>query len=236
MIPNIKIFYHVTSLPRWQEIGDIQLTKLRDNNLLDIAQTHVTLHGNPEVFESFKSKWDHANIHWHTCDLPLTEGEHPTFIRLQQTADASHELFAALYLQQKGVSYSPDDWRYNNCNRWREYLEWFCINKWRDCVTKLGEGYDCAGTEWWPERDVPANFAGTVSWVRSDFVKKCQPKLLLPSEFGHASQLNGIWSYRHDVEFYWGVNQARAWSAFNSNRDLYHQPIMPEEYENVTIS
>lgn len=232
----IKIFYHMTSLPRWQELGNIQLTKLQDNNLLDSADIHVTLHGDPSVFESFKTQWDCPNISWYNCDLPLSEGEHPTLIRLQQTAITSDEPFVALYLQQKGVSYSPNDWRYNNCNHWREYLEWFCIGKWQTCVARLEQGYDVAGTEWNVHSQVPPHFAGSICWVRSDFVKKCQPQLILPSEFGHTSQLNGAWSYRHDVEFYWGFNQARAWSAFNSNRDLYLQPILREEYEHVTIS
>jgi hypothetical protein len=71
-----------------------------------------------------------------------------------------------LYFHTKGISrITPAT------ESWRKYMEYFTIEKWRDCVQKLKEGYDCCGVEWrtdW-EGYFP-HFSGNFWWSTTDYV------------------------------------------------------------------
>ena len=55
---------------------------------------------------------------------------------------------------------------------WRRYMEYFAIERWKDCVAKLEEGYDCCGVMWntntpigvWP------HFSGNIWWATTDYI------------------------------------------------------------------
>lgn len=80
-----------------------------------------------------------------------------------------------LYFHTKGVSkQSPAT------EDWRRYMEYFSIERWRDCVIKLDEGYDCCGVMWitnttWGK--LP-HFSGTMWWATAKYINTLDPAYL----------------------------------------------------------
>jgi hypothetical protein len=58
---------------------------------------------------------------------------------------------------------------------WRRYMEYFNIEIWRDCITKLDLGYDCCGIMW--NQDTPIgyfpHFSGNFWWAKASYLKTC---------------------------------------------------------------
>lgn len=55
---------------------------------------------------------------------------------------------------------------------WRRYMEYFCVEQWRDCVQKLDEGYDCCGVMWNTRTaigDYP-HFSGNFWWANTNHI------------------------------------------------------------------
>lgn len=75
----------------------------------------------------------------------------------------------ALYIHTKGVTKD-----YHRCpvHDWRRYMAYFTIERWRDCVAKLDEGYDAVGCNWDP---VGRFFSGTFFWASTDYLAKLRP-------------------------------------------------------------
>jgi len=89
---------------------------------------------------------------------------------------------------------------------WRHYMEYFCIEQWKDCIAKLEEGFDCCGVLW--NTDTPLgmhpHFSGTFWWARTDCI----------NTLDH-SFLDSEWRYAR--EFWIGSNpKARAFEFHNS--------------------
>jgi hypothetical protein len=72
-----------------------------------------------------------------------------------------------LYFHMKGIT------KQNAATEdWRRYMEYFVIERWKDCIAKLDEGYDCCGVMWnshtpigeWP------HFSGNFWWANTDYI------------------------------------------------------------------
>jgi hypothetical protein len=78
---------------------------------------------------------------------------------------------------------------------WRNYMEYFAIDYWIDCIEKLKEGYDCCGVMW--NTDTPIgihpHFSGNFWWATTDYINKLDHSLL-----------DSPW--RYDREFWIGSN------------------------------
>lgn len=72
-----------------------------------------------------------------------------------------------LYFHTKGISkLSPAT------EDWRRYMEYFVIEKWKDCINKLNEGFDCCGVLW--NTDTPIgvfpHFSGNMWWANTNYI------------------------------------------------------------------
>lgn len=80
-----------------------------------------------------------------------------------------------LYFHTKGIS---------KCSRatedWRRYMEYFCIEMWKDCIQKLDEGYDCCGVMWNTNTSVGAypHFSGNFWWANTNYINTLSHKYL----------------------------------------------------------
>lgn len=72
-----------------------------------------------------------------------------------------------LYFHMKGIT------KQNAATEdWRKYMEYFVIERWKDCIAKLDEGYDCCGVMWnshtpigeWP------HFSGNFWWANTSYI------------------------------------------------------------------
>jgi len=72
-----------------------------------------------------------------------------------------------LYLHTKGVTRNT-----TATTDWRRYMEYFAVENWQECITKLDEGYDCCGVMW--NTDTPIgmhpHFSGTIWWANTNYI------------------------------------------------------------------
>lgn len=80
-----------------------------------------------------------------------------------------------LYFHMKGIS------KQNEATEdWRKYMEYFAIERWKDCVAKLDEGYDCCGVMlnsqtpigYWP------HFSGNFWWAKASYINTLKHEYL----------------------------------------------------------
>lgn len=80
-----------------------------------------------------------------------------------------------LYFHMKGIT------KQNEATEdWRKYMEYFAIERWKDCIAKLDEGYDCCGVMlnsqtpigYWP------HFSGNFWWATTDYINTLKPEFL----------------------------------------------------------
>jgi hypothetical protein len=72
-----------------------------------------------------------------------------------------------LYFHTKGIS------KFSRATEdWRRYMEYFCVEQWRDCVQKLDEGYDCCGVMWNTHTPIGSHqhFSGNFWWANTDHI------------------------------------------------------------------
>lgn len=78
---------------------------------------------------------------------------------------------------------------------WRRYMEYFVIERWRDCVKKLDEGYDTCGVLW--NTDTPLgvhpHFSGAFYWVKASYINTLDHNYITSKD-------------RYDMEFWIGSN------------------------------
>jgi hypothetical protein len=97
----------------------------------------------------------------------------------------------------KGISHAP-----GGHQNWRHYMQYFTVEKWKECVEKLNEGYDTVGAAYLP--DPPYGFyPGTFFWAKASYIRKCH-RLLPPPEANFKPQFEGQPHHRFDMECWIG--------------------------------
>jgi hypothetical protein len=227
---KIKVFYHLVDLPGYEDITNEQLTKMESSGLLFKADIYMLVNYSIESsFDRFKEKYCRNNIHW-ICNPDVKENfAHPSFIFMQQMAINSTDDFYALFLEQKGITYQDHSWKKIPTMHWRWCSDYFCIEKWRDCISKLDEGYDNVGCLT-INRPMPV-FAGYTSWATSDILKRSK-ELKLPGDVNFQRQSEPYLDdpYRCDVEVWYGNNNAKRFSFFDHTHNLYGDEFPPDRY------
>lgn len=238
MVP-LKIFYHLTDLPGWDIIAQEQFNKLHSSDLLYLAEIYVNLHYTESSFDGIKKVFEnYKNVKFVFNNSLREDFEHPTFILMQDVAENSNEEFYGLYMHQKGITYLDKPPHNLYTTHWRWLLDYWNIERWKDCVKKLDEGYDAVGALYFKHgiHQMPL-FAGCTRWTKASFLRK-SPKLLLPSKNNFIRQTPKAWpndnnpqSYRYDLEMWPGYCGAKMYSLYDDpNQDGYHKPYPPEWY------
>jgi hypothetical protein len=207
MTKPIKIFMHLNDMPGAHELMSEQLTRLSESGLLDIAETvFMCTNGTESNFVGAQQVLaDHRNIKfWHTSNR-TDLWEYPTLELLKRNCQAmtDNEEFNICYLHLKGLSRLGD----TRVTDWRNFMEYYMIDRWEDCVEKLENGYDLVGTNiiekpW-------LHSSGNFWWSKSSYVKKLDP-LIHPENYqwGTPSKLTGAildgGNFRYDHEAWIG--------------------------------
>lgn len=80
-----------------------------------------------------------------------------------------------LFFHSKGVSHydlPTEDWR--------KYMEYFTVERWRDCVDKLNEGYDACGVLWNTDTVYGKfpHFSGAFWWAKCKYINSLEHSYL----------------------------------------------------------
>jgi hypothetical protein len=224
-MPNLKIFYHIIdlNLNHTKLIFEEQLTKMKVSGLLDVAELNINYHYNENSFDDLKEQY--SNINWIFKPSSPVDAEITTNRLMKDTADNTAEEFYALYTHQKGVSYVEGlSYRATPSKHWRWIMDYWTIERWRDCIAKLDEGYDAVGSLL---RD--NHFSGNVYWLKSSFIRKCN-KLPLPSSSDYINPWPDVTPV-NGPEMWAGRNGAKFYNMYDTgNHDHYMNPHPPEIY------
>lgn len=194
---NIAIFYHVFQINNWQEIFNEQMSLIQDSGLIDkIDLLHIGVNGNM-IYNAENKKI--------ICSInpnPHRE-EYDTLKSLKDFAESNSD-YKILYIHTKGVSIgSPQT------SDWRQYMNYFNIEKWKDALTLLDE-YDTIGCNYKEDSSYGRHphFSGNFWWARSEYIRTLD-HTYLESDF------------RFNKEFWIGTGSGKMYEINNSNVNHY---------------
>lgn len=195
---KIAVFFHSARMGNHEEVDKQIMDKLKESGLLERA----------DVFVKTDCK-----------DIGLYE--FPTIEMLDQFA-VYHPDYYILYIMNKGVSReglkSVDDWR--------ESMIYWNIEKWKECVKKLDEGYDAVGIN---VVDAPLrHFQGNWWWAKAEHIKGIRTV--------HEVSFVPVPTYnmtdRHKAEFWILNGECRVFSPYHHHIDPYQQENPRSNYIN----
>lgn len=227
---KIKIFVHATDIT-----GDINITReqielMLTTGLLENFQTEIILcshydAGNYNELTDLitrkcaKSRFIHFNREYKDWY------EYTTCLELQKYCNESEEEFYVLYIHNKGA-FTRTVGNYN----WRKYMEYFCVEKWKECIDKLEEGYELVGAAYLDndrEDDKAHYFAGNFFWARSSYIKRCK-QLKPPPEVDFKPQMPNQPHLRYDLEPWHASGNPKWYEMHSGPHQRWYLP--PETY------
>jgi hypothetical protein len=163
-----KIYYHSYCVNDCLEKFNHTYSKIIDSNLIkDVSSINVVVCG-PDYHSFSKSikNYDKVNIYFSESDT----SEDATLNFLWK--DSFKDNFNCLYLHSKGVTHGK-----NECIlSWVNYMEYFCIYKYKDCLSALNN-FNTVGVNL--QHTPQDHYSGNFWWAKSDYIRK----LIKPIDF-----------------------------------------------------
>ena len=109
-----------------------------------------------------------------------------------------------LYLHNKGATENfYNTWGvFGEDRKWRKYMQHHCVTRWKECVEKLDEGYDCVGANYFKDF---YPFAGNFWWATTDHIKRLEDPLDADKYYNNNSPEN----YRYAFELWVGTQKPK---------------------------
>lgn len=201
-----NIFYHLPALGDFKNRFCNTYQKVSKSGLIDqidkfFVVTDVTLKDflNLPKIEIIKLE-----------EQPLCEK--PTLMLLREFAKANEGY--SLYLHCKGSS-RPNN---QNIQDWINMLEYFCIERFKDCLKGLYEGYNAVGSNFIENAKEP-HFSGNFWWANNYYLATL-PELLTEDRI------------RCEMWIGKGENM-KVKNFYNSNVNQYYEPCPREKYATI---
>jgi len=175
-ITPIYAFSHNYLINNWGEILNEQLNLLKNSILYEeLTILFMYVYGDDDNFSKFNDIINEYDDLFRIKVIRIENNfyEYPTLQALQEFVKIENAYI--FYFHLKGV------WSVNSggnpvaIRSWRKCLEYFNIERWRDCVAKLDEGYEVVGALYNYNEKEPL-FSGNFWWSTTSYIKKL-PKL-----------------------------------------------------------
>lgn len=169
-------FQHICLIKNGKEIFEDQLKTLQESGLYDVTtKIFCSVIGDYEGY-IFPEKYE---VVFQSTDASLYEG--PILTYMYEHANTLVGKY--WYIHTKGVNhYGIND---VNVRDWRKYMEYFIIEKWKDCV-KYMDTYDVCGVNFLDKfMHIPPHFSGNFWWTRSDYVVTNPPNFRPGNRMDH---------------------------------------------------
>lgn len=183
MTKKIFGFWHLWLTNHFQEVIIEQLQCLMDSGLYDASENiYVGLLGDNQSFrvanKLFES-YPKIIISEYSTDSNLYEFQ--TLNILKQHVHTNKENYYVYYIHGKGLSFAKgmNDAGFNGGNLWRQWMNEYTINRWRDNVKMLDFGYEVCGTQIRPKREWRMHFSGNYFFAKSEYVRILKPVFAL---------------------------------------------------------
>lgn len=216
-----KIFFHVYVKKEWLSIYTYIMNSIFSSDLINNAELHICVVGNFGQFNK-SNTFRHKNMTVKNVSNSLKSNEWSTIKHLYTLSNDDDNI---LYIHTKGVIT-------NNINtkHWREYLVYFNITKWIECVSLLMT-YDACGVELVHNTEknisltsIPIHysydfFAGNFWWATGKYL------FMLP----HPNKMKT--NYRWSAERWIGMKKdSKLYSFHQSGIDLYKNKVLKSTY------
>lgn len=165
-------FYHVCMINNYKDIVREQVAELVSSGLYAASEEiQVVLSGEYEAAKELTNYLSELPKFKVVENAAVKSYEFPTIRRVKLQSDEEEKAFY-YYIHTKGVTYP----NHKGGKYWRDYMMWYNVNKWRDCVDKLKEGYETCGCKLVENhRAFPMHYSGNFWWVKSEYIKRCPP-------------------------------------------------------------
>ena len=173
---NIAVVFYCWAISDWKERATSALERLNSSGLYEASDELYFLvadtEGNRDEVYNLVKKFPKFLLEYEEKNLG---SEYRAIKKVEEIGNRSDE-YNILYFHAKGVhnKYSDaigrkelDQLRVEGINCWAEMLTYFVVDRWRECVAKLNDGFDTAGAAchhrwWW----------GNFWWSSSRHIKK----------------------------------------------------------------
>lgn len=164
-------FWHICMINKYQEIISEQLDLMVSSGLYDRSKNiFVSCVGSDSELQNVNKlleKYNKIKIQSHRENIE--EYEFPA-LEMIQNASKSNDSFRCFYIHTKGVSW-PD---HEGGKHWRDYMNYYIIEKWKDNIDRLSSGYDTCGVKL-ISKGFPLHYSGNFWWANSEYIKKLKP-------------------------------------------------------------
>jgi len=225
---KIAIFYHIGQIGLSAFIYQSQIHRLYTSGLIEAADyIHLGVNGDQELFNVPDKTVIKRNTNW--------KEETETLISLRNFASENPD-YKILYFHTKGASKNNLE-----SQSWRLMMEYFTIDRWKECVNFLDE-YDCVGQTWlilgdtiFGNGEIVTNvnnvghYPGNFWWANASYINKLDDKYLetgyrLDREFWIGTGKN----YRAKSLEYWSEDFSL--QLYNAEIDLSQYYFKEEDY------
>lgn len=209
----IHIFLHlIDSVDGHENIALEIVDSIENAGLLDVAFLHLFCNYKKSSYDYLLKRFDeYENVRF-VFDSDGFSGEYEmstiNAIKNFCKNNLSEDDYV-LYLHHKGVT------RAGNAasSAWREYMLYFNVVRWRDCIAKLNEGFDVVGVNY---HALPyPHFSGNFWWGKPSYLKNV-PQRDYPDHKGE------FWLFKGNPKFF---------SLHDSNVDHYKTVYERKSYE-----
>jgi len=223
---NLTVFYHLfvpNTSGMWVWWVDEQLGLIQESGLVENAKVKVCITMPLSLVGQIK-KDNAIYVEKNYADVVLEYiNERYSFVEIANVRDINEqpnifegqtlkELYLhslktdgyVLYLHNKGMTENfYNTWGvFGEDHRWRRYMQHHCVTRWKECVEKLDEGYDCIGANYYKDF---YPFAGNFWWASTDHIKKLGDPLDADKYYNNNSTSN----YRYAFELWVGTQNPK---------------------------
>ena len=221
---KIKLFSHMIDIGCGKDITTEQADLLEKTGLLDeVEHAYFFAHFNADNYSWLEERWkDKKNVdilHYSQDYQPWYEATSVNY--LQEYCHMNDEEFYVCFITHKGASHGP-----GGHQNWRKYMQYWNIEKWKECVAKLDEGYDMCGAAFLNNPPHPF-YAGNFFWAKASYLRKCR-RLKTPPENMFKPQFEGQPHHRFDLECWHGSGNPNAYDMHPGETNRWYLP--PETY------
>lgn len=187
------VFYHLALMGSGIDIAKEVVGQIVDSGLYDnIEKLYISVVGKgKDQLKEIKGSLEKISIVYH--GVPVTEYEYPSMKLIEDFSVAND--CNLIYLTGLGTTGRTTE-RENK----RNYINYFLIDKWQDCVYWLEQGWDCVGVDF--REDPKRHFTGFQYWTKSSYFRTLPKVIELNTE-----KYPPIFTPRHQAEFLIGYSK-----------------------------
>lgn len=174
-IPNprpIIGFYHIAMMHNWRSVVKEQLEILVSGGLMDAMDEMIIgcLGTEEDLQELYVMLAPYPKLSICYYSKNFKDYEFPTLHLIEEAV--KHKSFYGFYFHTKSVSYQSSE----GGIYWRDYMNYYNLNKWNDCIARLKEGYHTAGVKLLPAaKDFPMHYSGNFFHFDSEYILQTRP-------------------------------------------------------------